>query len=75
MAPVAAAAEPTPVAVESADDIVMITDLQYEPSAALARAADLRVQVRLAVADGDTPAADALLDEIFDLVKIGQTPQ
>lgn len=56
------------------DEIVSIESLCFRGPAALARALSLRDQVRTALArgDGGTEATE-LLEEIFDLVKLGQT--
>lgn len=71
----AAATSPTPppVAVIEPPEppSVPITDLLYSPGDAFRRAQTLRANVRTAVVQGDAETADALLDEIFDLIQIG----
>lgn len=74
VAPTVAPPEPTAAVIEPPQaEPVPITELLYSPDDAFRRAEVLRVEVRSAVTRGDSETADALLDEIFDLVQIGNS--
>jgi chemotaxis protein histidine kinase CheA len=71
VAPVAAAPIPGPPAAAQAEEIAPITDYCFSGAAALERAMLLQSEVRKAMAEGPSPALHDLIEEVFDLVKLG----
>jgi chemotaxis protein histidine kinase CheA len=73
--PSAAAAVAPPiqesVSAPQAEEIAPITDYCFSGPAALERAMRLQSEVRKALAEGPAPALHDLIEEVFDLVKLG----
>ncbi len=70
-APVVAAPIPELAPAAQAEVIAPITDYCFSGAAALERAMRLQSEVRKAMAEGPSPALHDLIEEVFDLVKLG----
>ncbi len=71
VAPVVAAPIPGPAPAVRVEEIAPITDYCFSGAAALERAMLLQSEVRKAMAEGPSHALHDLIEEVFDLVKLG----